>query len=194
MRTLPMKSVPARTVLAVCAALALGASTSTAAATPASRAPVSDPAGKYCSVELTDQQNPACFISEEDLLSYNSTTASVELVAVYNWINYERGGGYTIYSGADGACSASTSDPEYEVADLNFPYTTSNPSGIAENNTYSSVSTYTAQTCDIKLFDGADFSGASSEWIDRCTHLGGSGTGDCPSTNWYDRAGSFRLS
>jgi hypothetical protein len=59
---------------------------------------------------------------------------------------------------------------------------------------YAEALTYVAQTCDIKLFDGPNYTGASSEWIDRCTHLGGSGTGDCPSTSWYDRASSYQLS
>ncbi|GAA2497312.1 hypothetical protein [Streptomyces gobitricini] len=193
MRILPTKSTPARTALAVFAAFALGASASTAAAAPAPQAPAPDPAGKYCSVDLSDQQKTTCFTTEQDLLSYGSTTASVDLIAVYNWINYEKGGGYTIYSG-DRGCTSTTSDVDYAMPNLNHPYAYSNPSGILENDTYSSVSTYYDQHCDIKLFDGANYTGASSEWIDRCTHLGGSGTGDCPSANWYNRASSYRLS
>ncbi|MDG9715363.1 hypothetical protein [Streptomyces sp. DH24] len=198
MRLRPGNVSPVRTLFAVLAALALGASaTTTAAATPVpqvpkAKAPVPDPSGTYCSVDLSDQKT-ACFTTEQDLLSYESTLASVPLVAVYNWVNYQQGGGYTVYYG-DRACTATTSDVEYGLPGLTHPYASNNPSGILENNTYSSVSTYTAQTCDIKLFDGANYTGASSEWIDRCTHLGGSGTGDCPSTNWYDRAGSYQLS
>ncbi|MFJ4467606.1 hypothetical protein ACIP2X_09025 [Streptomyces sp. NPDC089424] len=191
----PRDLSPVRALFAVLAALALGATASTATAAPtpqAPRAPVSDPAGRYCAVDLSEQKS-ACFTTEQDLVSYGSTLASLPLVSVYNWINYGQGGGYSIYYG-DHACTATTSDAEYGLPGLTHPYNSNNPSGIQENNTYSSVSTYTAQSCDIKLFDGADYTGASSEWIDRCTHLGGSGTGDCPAVNWYDRAGSYQLS
>lgn len=194
MRILPRKLTPARTVFAVTAALALGASAATAvAATPVSRVPVPDPAGTYCSVDLSNHQKTTCFTTEKDLNSYGATLASVPLVSVYNWINYQQGGGYSIYYG-DHGCTSTTSDIEYALPNLNSAYTYNSPSGVLENDTYSSVSTYTAQHCDIRLFDGANNSGASSEWIDRCTHLGGSGTGDCPATNWYDRASSFQLS
>lgn len=195
MQLFPRSLSPVRTLFAVFAALTLGASASTAAATPipqAHQVMVPNPAGAYCSVDLSDQKT-ACFTTEQGLVSYGSTLASVPLVSVYNWINYGQGGGYTIYYG-DHACTATTSDIEYGLPGLTHPYASNNPSGILENNTYSSVSTYTAQSCDIKLFEGGNYSGASSEWIDRCTHLGGSGTGDCPSVNWYDRASSFQLS
>jgi hypothetical protein len=106
-------------------------------------------------------------------------------------INYGQGGGYTLYYG-DHACTATTSDSDYGLPVLTHPYSSNYPSRIQEN-TYRSVSTYRAQSCDIRLFDGADYTGTSPERIDRCTHLGGSGTGDCPSVNWYDRAGSYQL-
>jgi hypothetical protein len=153
---------------------------------------VFDPAGRYCSVDLSEQKT-ACFTTEQDLVSYGSTLASLPLVSVYNWINYGQGGGYTIYYG-DHACTATTSDADYGLPVLTHPYSSNVSAGFRRNNTYSSVSTYTAQSCDIKLFDRADYTGASSEWIDRCTHLGGSGTGGCPSVNWYDHAGSYQLS
>lgn len=136
----------------------------------------------------------SCFTSEQALTDYSSTLASLPLVAVYNWIDYNRSGGYSIWYG-DRSCTATTTDVDYTLPTLvGETYDYNNPSGISENDTYSSVSTYTAQSCDIKLFDGTNNSGSSSPWIDSCTHLGGSGTGNCPSTNWYDRASSFQLS
>jgi hypothetical protein len=178
-------------LLAASAAFTLAASTSAATAASAPRTPVADAAGPYCAIDLSDQQK-ACFTTEQGLTAYSSTLESVPLVAVYNWINYSQSGGYMIWYGNQG-CTATTDDVNYGISDLTGFHYTNNP-GTSHNNTYSSVSTFVAQSCDIKLFDGTNYSGSSSPWIDRCTHLGGSGTGDCPSTNWYDRASSFQLS
>ncbi|MGW0391842.1 hypothetical protein ACWDYJ_13315 [Streptomyces sp. NPDC003042] len=197
----PGKSSPARILLAASAAFTLAlsaaasasASASVSASALAPQNPVADAAGQYCAIDLTAQKK-ACFTSEQALTAHGSTLASLPLVAVYNWINYNQAGGYSIWYG-DHACTATTTDVDYMLPDLaGEKYDNNNPSGISENNTYSSVSTYIAQSCDIKLFDSANYGGSSSPWIDRCTHLGGSGTGNCPSTNWYDRAGSFQLS
>jgi hypothetical protein len=182
-----------RILFAASAAFTLTVPVASAASASATQSPVADATRPYCAIDLTAQKK-ACFTSEQALTDYSSTLASLPLVAVYNWINYNQAGGYSIWYG-DHACTATTTDVEYVLPDLTGEtYQNNNPSGISENNTYSSVSTYTAQSCDIKLFDGTNNSGSSSPWIDRCTHLGGSGTGNCPSTNWYDRASSFQLS
>jgi hypothetical protein len=133
-------------LLGAVAALALAA-TATTSATASVTAPenlVSDASGRYCAIDLSDHQKKSCFTTEKDLKAYGSTQASLPLVAVYNWIDYNQGGGYTIWYG-DHACTATTSDAEYGIPDLAaYDYTTNNPSGISENNTYSSVSTYVA--------------------------------------------------
>ncbi|MGR4880490.1 hypothetical protein ACIPUC_13770 [Streptomyces sp. LARHCF249] len=190
----PGKSSLSRTLLTAGAAftLALSAASSASASASAAPHPVPDAVGQYCAIDLSAQKK-ACFTSEQDLTTHSSTLALLPLVAVYNWINYNQAGGYSIWYG-DHACTATTTDVDYALPDLTGETYDHNGPGISENNTYSSVSTYVAQSCDIKLFDGTNYSGSSSPWIDRCTHLGGSGTGDCPTTNWYDRAGSYQLS
>ncbi len=54
------------------------------------------------------------------------------------------------------------------------------------NNRISSVRTY--NHCDVKLYDGTNFSGASSTWIDASSNLAGVGTG------WSNRASSIKFS
>lgn len=187
----PGKVSMVRIFFAASAAFTLTVPVASSAA--AAQNPVADATGQYCAIDLSAQQK-ACFTSEQALTDYSSTLASLPLVAVYNWIDYNRSGGYSIWYG-DRSCTATTTDVDYTLPTLvGETYDYNNPSGISENDTYSSVSTYTAQSCDIKLFDGTNNSGSSSPWIDSCTHLGGSGTGNCPSTNWYDRASSFQLS
>ncbi len=141
---------------------------------------------------LTTQQK-ACYQSEAALRWARSRSAEIELVAAYNWINYskDRRAGYLIFTGTR-ACTTSTNDTEYWHNDLRNEYYYL--SGITLYKTISSVSTYYAPKCDIKFYAGVNRTGASSEWIDRCTHLAGPGTGDCPSVSWYDRAASFALS
>ena len=57
---------------------------------------------------------------------------------------------------------------------------------IGWNNRVSSVRTY--NRCDVKFYDGVDFKGASSVWIDGASNLGTIGTG------WSNRASSVKFS
>ncbi len=50
----------------------------------------------------------------------------------------------------------------------------------------SSVETF--HRCDVKFFDGFEFSGATSTWIDRSENLATIGTG------WSNRASSVKFS
>ncbi|MGW0432702.1 hypothetical protein ACWDV4_09170 [Micromonospora sp. NPDC003197] len=57
---------------------------------------------------------------------------------------------------------------------------------IGWNNRVSSVRTY--NRCDVKFYDGVDFKGASSVWIDGSSNLGTIGSG------WNNRASSVKFS
>ena len=140
---------------------------------------------KYCTYSLSTSAS-MCFSSEHELRDHRATSAEIDLVAVYNWINYDQRGGYLIFTG-DHNCTAAYDDDGYNVPRLDYIYYA--VTGITLNNTMSSVSTYYAPKCDIKLWDGAGYTGSYSVWIDRCTHLG-----TCTAANWYDRASSFKLS
>lgn len=185
------RSSPARMMLVAAATFTLSASVCVSAS--ASQTSLPGATGPYCAIDLSAHKK-ACFTTEQGLTTYSSTLTTLPLVSVYNWVNYNTGGAYTIWYG-DHACTTATDDVDYVFPDLTgVKYQSNNPTGISENNTYSSVSTYVAQHCDIKLFDGTKYTGSSSPWIDRCTDLTGSGTGDCPTTNWFDRASSYQLS
>ncbi|WP_370967871.1 hypothetical protein [Amycolatopsis sp. cg9] len=142
--------------------------------------------GSFCNTSLS-RHTTVCFDSMSKLQAHRSAAADYDLVAMYNWVNYNQGGGYNILSG-DHVCTASYSNNDYELYDLSI-YSYNN--GINMNNTFTSVSTYTSNPskCDIKLYDGFTLTGASSVFIDRCTDLT-----KCVATNWSDRASSFVLS
>ncbi|HEY0640775.1 MAG TPA: hypothetical protein VGD67_24350 [Pseudonocardiaceae bacterium] len=61
-----------------------------------------------------------------------------------------------------------------------------NLADIGWNNRVSSVHTY--NQCDVRLFDGTNFSGAASTWIDASSNLGAIGDG------WNNRASSVKFS
>lgn len=174
--------VLAALVVFACAALGAIAPASAGAAATAA------PGANYCTYSMSTGKT-ACFESEERLATYRSTLAEMDIVAVYNWISYNQGGGYVIFTGSH-ACTRTYSDVDYRVPDLRgifyYPAYT-----ISLNNTISSVSTYvsTPNYCDIRFWDGLSFGPDSSVFIDRCTHLG-----TCTAENWYDRASSFVLS
>jgi hypothetical protein len=142
----------------------------------------------YCTYSLTTKK-AACFQTEGELTAYRSTLTEMDIVSIYNWIQYIQGGGYVIFTG-DHACTRTYGDVDYAVGDLRgifyYPAFT-----ISLNNSISSVSTYvsTPNYCDIRFYDGLSFTLDSSVFIDRCTHLG-----TCTAENWYDRASSFVLS
>ena len=143
--------------------------------------------GQFCNTSLSTGER-VCFRNELGLRAHRATATDYALVAAYNWINYNQGGGYEVWSG-DHACTATYGDRDYAVPDLrNYLYINVN---ISENNTYSSLSTYTSNPskCDIQLYDGVGLTGDSSVFISRCAHLA-----NCTAENWYDRASSFVLS
>jgi hypothetical protein len=143
--------------------------------------------GSFCNTSLS-KHTKVCFDSMSKLQAHRAVAADYDLVSVYNWVNYNQSGGYDIWSG-DHACTASYDNRDYEVDDVSGVTYFNN--SISQNNTYTSVSTYTSNPskCDIKLYDGISLSGASSAFIDRCTDLT-----KCLATNWSDRASSFVLS
>jgi len=71
----------------------------------------------------------------------------------------------------------STYDEEWQWGDLG---------AIGWNNRVSSVRTY--NLCDVKFYDGTNFSGAVSTWIDASANLAAVGTG------WSNRASSVKFS
>lgn len=135
-----------------------------------------------------------CYQSERALKNAYTSAATTPVAILYNWINYslDSRAGYIQVNKPGGPCTTTTGDVEAFVDDLSY-YVYPN-SGINVNNTVSSLSTFTASHCDLKLYDGFYRTGTASDWIDRCTHLDGSGAGDCSSGNWYDRASSFAIS
>lgn len=162
-------------------------------ATPASASPhvesASTPSnGAYCSTSLSTGRS-ACFGTEAGLKQHVSASAELELVYLYNWYNFQGGGGYKVLTG-DKACSADTGTVDYY--DGNVSDDLWYPNAFNMDNSITSVNT--ANSCDIKFFEGTNFTGASTPYIDRCSFLGGGGTGDCPAGNWNDRASSFYVS
>lgn len=161
----------------------------------ASAAPSS--AARFCNHNL-DTGVAECFDSRTTQLANKPSTASVWVLTVYNWIDYNPGGGVADFYRA-AQCTAPTSDIDYpssasDTTGRNLQVW-SYANGITMNNTFSSVLTPTGG-CDIKLWDYNNYGsgGGSSEWILSCSHLGQPSRPGCPSANWYDRAGSFKLS
>jgi len=162
-----------------------------AAAAISSAAPAASAAASYCTYSLTDRSG-VCFSSAEKLQAHSAASADINLAAFYNWINYNQPGGYLIVTGPH-ACTPPYDDEGFyfnfeELNSYNF-YVPPGTAGPTLNNTISSVSTYVTPKCDVKFWENENFTGDSSVWIDRCTHLA-----TCTAENWYDRASSFKLS
>ncbi|ANJ06100.1 hypothetical protein LZP81_09515 [Streptomyces parvulus] len=162
-------------------------------ATPASASPGTESArpvstGSYCSTSLSTGDS-ACYETEAALRKHVSASAELDLVYLYNWYNFQGGGGYRVLTGTQ-ACSAETSPVEYY--DGNLGDDVWYPNGLNLNDSITSVQT--ANKCDIKFFEGTNFTGASTSYIDKCSFLGGGGVGDCPAGNWNDRASSYYIS
>ncbi len=151
------------------------------------------PDGPYCVVTI-GVPGRDCYQSERALRNAQSEAAVTPVAILYNWIDFSLNprAGYIQFNKLGGPCTTATNDVEGVIDDLSdFVYPNS---GISVNNTVSSLSTFVASHCDLQLFDGYSRTGAATDWIDRCTHLGGSGAGNCPPGNWYDRATSFAIS
>lgn len=152
---------------------------------PAASAAPAGP-GNFCNVDLNAMKR-ACFQTESQMLQHASSAGRQPAVAVYDWINYNQGGGYDVWSVSQ-PCTTTTSDQDYPFPDLTvWSY---HNTGVTYDRTLSSVSTYTSNNthCDIRLYEGPGMTGDSSVAISACKHLG-----TCTAENWYNRARSFVL-
>lgn len=130
---------------------------------------------RNCAVNL-DTGAYTCAGSEERALREVGAQASLVIARTYDGTNYS---GAVLAWTQSRACT-STYDAEWQWADLR-----STAAGNM-NNRISSVRTY--NQCDVKLYDGLDFTGASSTWIDASANLGAIGGG------WSNRASSIKFS
>lgn len=128
--------------------------------------------GDHCVANL-DTRTVAC--------SDDATTARVDAGAVdaltiaifYDKVDFKPG---TFTWTQSRECTAGY-DPEWQWGNLG---------DLGWNNRVSSVRTY--HRCDVKLFDGVNFTGGASVWIDSSSNLGNIGGG------WSNRAGSVKFS
>lgn len=196
-----MKGTRAGQIISVLVALfplmLLGPGTSSATASAIGQ--VAGPDRAFCNHNL-DTGVSECFGTRAEQLASRNSTNSVWVLSAYNWIDFNPGGGvYDFYRSTQ--CTTT-------VADIDYPASASDPTGrnlqewfypgtgISLHNTISSVATPGGGGCDVKLWDYNNYGagGAISPWIHSCSHLGDPDRPGCPSVNWYDRAGSFKLS
>jgi hypothetical protein len=126
---------------------------------------------RHCVTNL-DTKATACSSSMVDA-KRQVAAASITIAIFYDGTGYS-GATHTWVQAH--ACSSGY-DEEWQWDDL---------SEIGWNNRVSSVHTY--NQCDVKFFDGFNFSGAASTWIDQSSNLAAIGTG------WSNRAGSVKFS
>jgi hypothetical protein len=162
---------------------AMIASTFTLAAVIVS-APTASAAANYCTYNVSTESGK-CFHSEQQLLDYNSAIDQIAYITVFNWINYNAGAGYKTIGGAS-VCTATYDNEGKQLPNLALlRYVMPDGStGATLDNSISSVETY--NQCDVKFFDGTNYTGASSSWIDHSLHTGDYG--------FYDRASSLKIS
>ncbi|MER5705132.1 peptidase inhibitor family I36 protein [Micromonospora sp. NPDC002296] len=139
-------------------------------AAPAAAAPQ-----RNCAVNL-DTGAVTCASSEDRALRAVGAQASLVIARTYTGANYT---GTVLAWVQNQECT-----PAYD-AELQWDDLRSTAAGDL-NNRISSVHTY--HQCDVKLFDGINFTGASSTWIDQAPVLGNIGDG------WGNRAGSIKFS
>jgi len=157
------------------------------AASAAPAAPAAAGPANYCNYNVSTQSG-RCFYSEQELLHYNATQATITYIAVYNWINYNLGGGYKTFGG-NTVCTAAFDNEGKNLPDMrNMLYTMPNGGGVGPSlsDTISSVVTYDSSGCAVNLFDGLNYAGATSGWLFDTPHLG--------TVGFYDRAASLRIS
>ncbi|SCL39520.1 hypothetical protein GA0074692_5390 [Micromonospora pallida] len=133
------------------------------------------PAARNCAINL-DTGAWSCAGSEEQALRDVGAQASIVIARTYDGTNYTG----TVLAWAQSRQCTSSYDSEWQWADLR-----STAAGNM-NNRISSVRTY--NQCDVKLYDGLNFSGAASTWIDASANLANIGTG------WSNRASSIKFS
>lgn len=161
----------ARTIGAVLGALGL-IGTLGALGSPASAAP--RPAS--CAVNLDTRVLECAATEAQALRAAGVSQAALVIARTYDQAGY---GGAVLAWAQNSACTPAY-DAELQWADLR------STSGGNWNNRIRSVHTY--EQCDVKFFDGVNFGGAQSVWIDQAPNLGTIGDG------WAARAGSIKFS
>ncbi|MEO3748446.1 peptidase inhibitor family I36 protein [Plantactinospora sp. B5E13] len=137
---------------------------------PASAAPARD-----CVVDL-DSRTVTCAATEEQALRAAGVAASVVIARTYDGTNYSG----AVHTWVQARACTPSYDNEWQWGDLR------STSGGNWNNRISSVRTY--QRCDVRFYDGINFTGAASTWIDASANLAAVGAG------WSNRAGSIKFS
>lgn len=154
-------------------ALLLGMVGVAGVAGPAVASDVRQVPARHCVGDL-DTGRVTCAGSPDDARQLSDIGASALTIAIF----YDSTGfsGATFTWTQSSACTPSY-DAEWQWDDL---------ADIGWNNRVTSVRTY--NQCDVKLFDGKNFGGASSVWIDSASNLGTIGDG------WNNRASSVKFS
>jgi len=132
---------------------------------------------RHCVVNL-DTRAAACAPAPGEARALaDAGVAALTIAIMYDGTGY---GGASVSFVQSRQCTASY-DNEWQWDDL------SNVPGWGNwNNRISSVRTY--NRCDVKFYDGIDFGGAASTWIDASSNLATVGSG------WSNRAGSVKFS
>lgn len=162
-----------RTAFATLAALSCMVGATALAATPAGAAVGADPSTQHCVVNL-DSRKVTCAADQQQAWQLSDITPTALTIAIFY-----NGTGYTgaTHTWVQSRRCTPGYDSEWQWDDLG---------DIGWNNRVSSVRTY--NRCDVKFYDGVDFKGASSVWIDGASNLGTIGTG------WNNRASSVKFS
>ncbi|MFY1621787.1 peptidase inhibitor family I36 protein [Micromonospora sp. WMMD735] len=165
------KTVDARTIVASGAVLGvlvlLGAPGSPAVAKEQPR---------NCAVNVDTRVLRCADTEAQALRAVGATQASVVIARTYDGTGFS---GAQLAWAQNGNCT-----PEYDV-ELQWDDLRTT-SGGNWNNRITSVRTY--NQCDVKFFDGINFTGAQSVWIDEASNLATIGDG------WNNRAGSIKFS
>ncbi|WP_432956511.1 peptidase inhibitor family I36 protein [Micromonospora haikouensis] len=131
---------------------------------------------RNCAVNLDTRVLHCADTEAQALRAVGATQASIVIARTYDGTGF---GGAQLAWAQSSSCS-----PEYD-AELQWDDLRTT-SGGNWNNRITSVRTY--NQCDVKFFDGIDFTGAQSVWIDEASNLANIGDG------WNNRAGSIKFS
>ncbi len=143
------------------------------AATPAVASEGRQTSTQHC-IRNLDTGRTTCASSPQQARQLSDATlASLTIAIFYDGTSYT---GATFTWVQSRQCTASY-DSEWQWGDLG---------SLGWNNRVSSVHTY--NQCDVKFYDGTNFTGASSVWIDQSANLAAVGTG------WSNRASSVKFS
>ncbi|KXK60627.1 hypothetical protein AWW66_17870 [Micromonospora rosaria] len=128
-----------------------------------------------CAVNL-DTGAFTCAATEQQALRAVGAQADLVIARTYDGADYTG----TVLAWTQARACTPAYDAEWQWADLR-----STAAGNL-NNKISSVRTY--NQCDVRLFDGLNFTGAASTWIDASANLAAIGDG------WSNRASSIKFS